>query len=110
MNKDKRGVSYDCAFRSSVSFASTTYLGILVCLGTKEWLSIRHFDRLLGSLFESLKVTQVSLWVDKSATNRVGVASDGSDNANSSILCLLHVIEKQIHQEKVSEMVDALFR
>mmetsp|Transcript_12550 Transcript_12550/g.22771 ORF Transcript_12550/g.22771 Transcript_12550/m.22771 type:complete len:239 (+) Transcript_12550:115-831(+) len=81
-------------------------LRVLVRLGTKEWLSISHFHRLGGTLFKSLQVSKISLWVDKTTTNSVSVSSDGSHNADLRILCLFHIVKKKVHKQKMSKVVD----
>jgi hypothetical protein len=61
-------------------------------------------------LFESLQISQVSPWVDKSTTNSVGVTGNGSNDADARILRPLHIVEKKIHKKEVSEVVDTLER
>jgi hypothetical protein len=43
-------------------------LGVFVCLGTKEGLSVGHGDGFFGSLGKSLEVAEISSGVDKSST------------------------------------------
>ncbi len=83
------------------------YLGILVSLGTKEWLSIDHLDGLRSTSGEAAEIAEISTRVDETTTDGVGVASDGSNDDAAGILGLLHVVEKEVDEEEMSEMVDA---
>jgi hypothetical protein len=83
-------------------------LGVFVSLGAKEWLSVHHFNGLLGTLFESLKLSKVGLWVDKSSSDSVGVSSDGSNDTQASVISTAHVVEQKVDKKEVSEMVDTL--
>mmetsp|Transcript_4137 Transcript_4137/g.11529 ORF Transcript_4137/g.11529 Transcript_4137/m.11529 type:complete len:242 (-) Transcript_4137:796-1521(-) len=61
---------------SSVKFRDghhVAYLGVFVCLCTKERFSICHGNRCSGSFFKSLKFSQVGTWVNQASSDRVGV-------------------------------------
>mmetsp|Transcript_85181 Transcript_85181/g.227711 ORF Transcript_85181/g.227711 Transcript_85181/m.227711 type:complete len:396 (-) Transcript_85181:263-1450(-) len=82
------------------------YFGIFVSLGTKEWLAIRHGNRLLGAFLKSLEFTQISLWVDETSTDGIGISSDGPHDADTSTLGTRHVIHQEMNQQKMAEVID----
>ena len=83
------------------------YLGILVCLGAEETLSVNHLNGLLSTSGEATEITKISTGVNKATTNGVGIAGDGSNDDAASVLGLLHVVEEEVDKEEMSEVVDA---
>lgn len=84
----------------------TTYLGILVRLGTKKGLSIGHGNGVFHALLKSLQFAKVGKRVDESPSDRVGIPRNRPDNADSRTLGAGHVIQQQVHEQKVSQVVD----
>mmetsp|Transcript_7369 Transcript_7369/g.15656 ORF Transcript_7369/g.15656 Transcript_7369/m.15656 type:complete len:457 (-) Transcript_7369:123-1493(-) len=80
-------------------------LGVLVRLGPEEGLAVGHGDGIASALLESLELAEVGLGVDEAASDGVGVAGDGPDDANPGILGLLHVVEKEVDKEEVAQVV-----
>lgn len=83
-------------------------LGVLVGLGTKEGLAIRHGNWVAGSLGESLEISKISAWVNQTTSNSVGVSSDGANDADTAVLGTTHVVKQQVDQQKVTKVVDTL--
>mmetsp|Transcript_34394 Transcript_34394/g.71617 ORF Transcript_34394/g.71617 Transcript_34394/m.71617 type:complete len:428 (+) Transcript_34394:260-1543(+) len=89
-------------FRDSHHVAN---LRVLVCFGTKERFSIRHGNRLLHATFQPFEGSKISLGVDETSTDSVGVSSNGTDDTDAGILGTRHVVQKQVHKEEMPQMV-----
>ena len=81
------------------------HLGILVRLGSEKWFAVGHFNRFLGSLFKSFKVSEIGTRIDKSTADGVGISSDGSDNAHTGSLGLGHVVQQQVDKKEMSKVI-----
>lgn len=92
----------------SSSDLSCAYLRVLVGFGTKEWFTVYHRDGLFGTLFKSLKLSQISLRVHETSPNSICVPGDGTNDTDTRVVCFAHVIEKEIDEKKVSKVINAL--
>mmetsp|Transcript_13907 Transcript_13907/g.30216 ORF Transcript_13907/g.30216 Transcript_13907/m.30216 type:complete len:232 (+) Transcript_13907:725-1420(+) len=81
-------------------------LGVLVSLGTKEGLSISHLNRLGSALSKSLEIAKIGTGVDKTTADGIGIAGDGTNDDDSGIFGLLHIVEEEVDKEEMSEMVN----
>mmetsp|Transcript_19433 Transcript_19433/g.29400 ORF Transcript_19433/g.29400 Transcript_19433/m.29400 type:complete len:336 (+) Transcript_19433:79-1086(+) len=87
------------------------HFGVLVGLGPKEILAIRHAVLPVGGPLETigqpLHVAQGSLWVNQPAAYSIGVASNGADNDHALVVrpLLDHILQQQLAEQEVAEMV-----